>query len=87
MCCSVITARTGPWSASLIWYHGERTFAAAPTTSDADIDSYHASGSYALGPGVTLVGTLGFTSLGDTSGGLGADSDSTYIVVGPKLSF
>jgi predicted porin len=44
----------GPWSASATYYHGERDLA------DAEWDTIHVSGRYALGPGIDLVGTVGW---------------------------
>jgi predicted porin len=80
---------TGPWGVSLIYYHGERDGSAVGTCTPckAEMDTVHGSVAYSMGPGIKFVGTIGYTSLDDKSGGAGADNDSTYFVVGPKLSF
>jgi predicted porin len=81
---------TGPWGVSLIWFHGTRdgSGGATCTPCEADHDTVHGSVSYAVGPGIKFVGTIGHTSIDDEStGGVGQDNDSTYVVVGPRLSF
>ncbi len=80
---------TGPWGISLTYFHGERDGGAvgACTPCQADMDTIMGSASYSMGPGIKFVGTLGYTELEDKSGGFGVDNNSTYFVVGPKLSF
>ena len=78
-----VTYATGPWGVGVIYYHGERDGVAALT---AEHDTIMGSVAYTLGPGIKVIGTLGYTSIDDESDGAG-DNDSTYFVIGPKLSF
>ncbi len=75
---------TGPWGVSVIYYHGERD--GGGTSLKAEQDTIMGSIAYTLGPGIKFVGTLGHTEIDDESG-TGTDNESTYFVVGPKLSF
>lgn len=75
---------SGPWAMSLAWYHGERK--GSSTVAETDHDAVHLSAKYALGPGVTAAGTLGYTKF-DSKLSTDTDNTGTYLVVGVKLSF
>jgi len=84
---------TGPWGVSLGWFHGEveGSTTAGVTSGNGEHDTYALSGKYALGPGVTAAATLAHTEYDtDNTSATGAALDggeSTYFVVGMKLSF
>ena len=77
---------SGPWGVSLAYFEGERngnTSALAATGK-----TVHLSAKYALGPGVTLAGTLGRAEFEDvTAASSGSDNSGTYLVAGLKVSF
>jgi len=79
-----VSYATGPWGVSVIYYHGERD--GGGDALKADIDTIMGSVAYTMGPGIKVIATLGHTQLDDESG-TGTDNESTYFVVGPKLSF
>ena len=49
-------------------------------------DTVMGSVAYTMGPGIKVIATLGHTEISDESGA-GTDNESTYFVLGPKLSF
>jgi len=74
----------GPWGISLSTFIGEQESNALGGVN-GEMNTYHLSGKYALGPGVTAAATLGYTEFeNDTAN---TDSDGTYFVTGIKLSF
>lgn len=78
-----VSYATGPWGVSVIYFSGERDGGSA---DDIEHETVHGSVSYAMGPGIKIVGTLGFTDIDDKSGS-NNDNEAVYFVVGPKLSF
>jgi outer membrane protein OmpU len=85
---------SGPWGVSLAYFHGERdgtgSVGADTLDGNAEMDTIHLSAKYALGPGVTAAGTLGYTEFSSDDVDLDADVKevaATYLVVGLKVSF
>lgn len=75
-----VSYETGPFGVSLSYFHGE-------VENSSEQDTYHLSGKYALGPGVTAVATLGYAEFQD-EGSAGSDEiEATYVVTGIRLSF
>ncbi len=85
----------GPWGISATYFHGERDGSGSAglgtLSGQAEQDTIHLSGKYALGPGVTAAGTIGYTEVSSDDSTLQGTDESTvegtYVVVGIKLSF
>ena len=83
----------GPMGVSLAYYHGEKDGnkgSALTLDGQAERDVIHLSAKYAMGPGVTLAGTLGhavYTSDDADLDNSVDDSESTYVVMGLKVGF
>jgi predicted porin len=85
---------TGPWGVSLSYFHGEKdgtgSVGAGTLDGQAEHDTFFLSGKYALGPGITAAGTIGWTEWSSDDVDLDADVkdvSGTYVVVGLKVSF
>jgi predicted porin len=84
---------SGPMGVSLAYYHGEKdgnNGSALTLDGQAERDIIHLSAKYAMGPGVTLAGTLGhavYTSDDADLHNSVDDSESTYVVMGLKVGF
>jgi hypothetical protein len=83
----------GKMGVSLAYYHGEKdgnNGSAATLNNQAERDVIHLSGKYALGPGVTLAGTLGHAVYSSDDADIDNsvnESASTYVVMGLKVGF
>ena len=77
---------TGPWEVSAIYFHGERDGLVGGAALAADNDTIMGSVRYTLGPGIRVVGTIGYTEI-EAQTAAGTDNEAVYVVVGPKLSF
>jgi predicted porin len=83
------------WGISLAYFHGEKdgdTSGGTPETlvGQAESDVIHLSGKYAMGPGVTLAGTLGHSEYTSKDAILDNNVDevsATYLVMGLKVGF
>jgi outer membrane protein OmpU len=88
-----IAYASGPMGVSLSYYGGEKdgnNGTAATLDGHAEIDAIHLSGKYAMGPGVTLAGTLGHSTYSSDDADLDNSVDevsATYLVMGLKVSF
>jgi len=84
---------SGPMGVSVNYYHGEKdgnNGSALTLDGQAERDVIHLSAKYAMGPGVTLAGTLGhavYTSDDADLHNSVDDSESTYVVMGLKAGF
>jgi len=78
-----VSYETGALGFSLTYYHGE-TDGDFFIAGEDEHDSYSGSVSYAIGPGVSLIGTVGYTEF---DGEAGADNDGVYVTTGLALSF
>ena len=84
---------TGPMGVSLGYYHGEKdgnNGSAATLDGQAERDIIHLSAKYAMGPGVTLAGTLGHAVYSSDDADIDNSVDesaSTYVVMGLKVGF
>ena len=84
---------SGPMGVSVNYYHGEKdgnNGSALTLDGQAERDVIHLSAKYAMGPGVTLAGTLGhavYTSDDADLHNSVDDSESTYVVMGLKVGF
>ena len=81
----------GPWKLSLAGFFGDRdgsttANAGGSGARKASYDTVQLEAGYDLGPGVSVVGVLGYANLEDRSG-FGTDSDAVYGVSMVRLSF
>ncbi|GHD45988.1 hypothetical protein GCM10017083_14660 [Thalassobaculum fulvum] len=81
----------GPWKLSLAGFFGDRDGSATANAGGsgarkASFDTVQFEAGYDLGPGVALVGVLGYAELEDRSG-FGTDSEAVYGVSMVRLSF
>ncbi|SMF09148.1 Outer membrane protein (porin) [Tistlia consotensis] len=73
---------TGPWGVSFTYFNGKAEASAAP--GDSTYKAYEGAASYALGPGVTAVGSVSYQDLdADT----GSNARTWAVVGGLKLEF
>ena len=84
---------SGPMGVSIAYFHGEKdgnNGDAATLNNQAERDVIHLSAKYAMGPGVTLAGTLGHAVYSSDDADLDNsvnESASTYVVMGLKVGF
>jgi len=84
---------SGPMGVSVSYYHGEKdgnNGDAATLDGQAERDVIHLSAKYAMGPGVTLAGTLGHAVYSSDDADIDNSVDesaSTYVVMGLKVGF
>jgi len=84
---------SGPMGVSVAYFHGEKdgnNGDAATLNNQAERDVIHLSAKYAMGPGVTLAGTLGHAVYSSDDADLDNsvnESASTYVVMGLKVGF
>ncbi len=85
------TYTTGPYTVGLGWSHGEYDVSA---TQEPELDVFMLSGSYAMGPGITLDAAISYDDYdndGSAAAGSGltatSDYDSTSIMVGSSIKF
>jgi len=84
---------SGPMGVSVNYYHGEKdgnNGSAATLDGQAERDVIHLSAKYAMGPGVTLAGTLGHAVYSSDDADIDNSVDesaSTYVVMGLKVGF
>ncbi len=77
---------TGPWGVSLSYFSGEAEGSVAD--GDEELQTVEAAASYALGPGIKLIGSVGYNDFEDDETGAADDSNDGYwVVTGIKLSF
>ena len=74
---------TGPWAASVTYFHGEQRDTIA-TAGDDEADSVVGAVSYAVGPGITTSLSIFYGKQEDESG---ANGESTVGILGLSLSF
>src|SRR5690606_12688255 len=73
---------TGPWGISFTYFNGKAD--GAPVPGDDEYEAYEGAAAYALGPGVTLVGSVSYQNLEAESG---ASSETWAVLTGFKLTF
>ena len=84
---------SGKMGVSVAYFHGEKdgnNGDAATLNNQAERDVIHLSAKYAMGPGVTLAGTLGHAVYSSDDADLDNsvnESASTYVVMGLKVGF
>ena len=84
---------SGPMGVSVNYYHGEKdgnNGSATTLDGQAERDVIHLSAKYAMGPGVTLAGTLGHAVYSSDDADIDNSVDesaSTYVVMGLKVGF
>lgn len=84
------TYSTGPYTVGLGWSHGEYEFTAS---QEPELDTYMVSGSYALGPGITLDAAVSFDDYDNdgtaaiSAGNATDDYQATSIMVGSSIKF
>ena len=74
---------TGPWAASVAYYHGEQQDTIA-IPGDDEMDSFVGAVSYAVGPGITTSLSIYYGKHEDESG---ANGESTLGILGLALNF
>ena len=81
-----LSYETGALGFSLTYFHGE---VEGDTTinGDDEHDSFAGSVSYAVGPGVSVIGTVGYSEFDGEAAGAGDDNDGFYVTTGLALSF
>jgi len=88
-----IAYSSGPMGVSVNYYHGEKdgnNGDAATLDGQAERDVIHLSAKYAMGPGVTLAGTLGHAVYSSDDADIDNSVDesaSTYVAMGLKVGF
>jgi predicted porin len=89
-----VTYSMGKGGVSMAYFHGERdgtgSVGAGDLSGQTESDTFHLSGKYALGPGVTFAGTLGHQTFSSDDVALDNTADevsATYIVMGVKVGF
>ena len=85
---------SGPMGVSVAYYHGEKdgagTVAAGTLDGQAELDVFHLSAKYAMGPGVMLKGTLGHSTYSSDDVDIDNsvdESSATYLVMGLNVKF
>lgn len=84
------TYGTGPYTIGLNWSHGEYEFT---NTQEPTLDTFMVSGSYAMGPGITLDAAVAYDMYDNdgttaiSAGNATADYDSTSVMVGSSIKF
>jgi predicted porin len=78
-----VSYETGPWGVSVAWFHGEREFAGGG--QDDEVDLMELGASYALGPGITVVGAI--QRFDEDSATVNSRSDGWGAALQTKLSF
>jgi predicted porin len=78
-----VSYETGPWGVSIAWFHGEREFAGGGQDDEQDLMELGAS--YALGPGITVVGAI--QRFDEDSATVNSRSDGWGAALQTKLSF
>ncbi|SME87760.1 Outer membrane protein (porin) [Tistlia consotensis] len=73
---------TGPWGVSFTYFNGQAEATAAP--GDSEYKAYEGAASYALGPGVTVIGSVSYQ---DLSADTGSESQTWAVISGLKLKF
>jgi len=74
---------TGPWGASVTYFHGEQEDSIA-TAGDDETTAFVGAVSYALGPGITTSFSLMYGKFEEEGG---ADADATVGILGIAISF
>ncbi len=74
---------TGPWGASVTYFHGEQEDTIA-TAGDDETQAFVGAVSYALGPGITTSFSLMYGKFEEEGG---ADADATVGILGIAISF
>lgn len=77
---------TGPWAVSLTYFYGEAEGSAA--SGDEELQTLEGAVRYALGPGISVIGSVGYNDFDDDETGTADDSNDGYwIVTGITLEF
>lgn len=75
---------TGPWGLQLTWEHAEVDVSGQAGEDETDVIALGVT--YALGPGVSLVGSLEHWDFDSDRAGVG-DGDATAVIIGTQLAF
>ncbi len=77
---------TGPWGVSLTYFYGEAEGGAG--SGDEELQTVEAAASYALGPGIKVIGSVGWNDFDDDdAGAANGDNDGYWVVTGIQLNF
>ncbi|SMF41003.1 Outer membrane protein (porin) [Tistlia consotensis] len=77
-----LSYETGPWGVSVTYLNGQAQATAA--AGDSTYKAYEGAASYALGPGVTMVGSISYQ---DLNADTGSNAKTWAVVSGVKLKF
>ena len=78
-----VSYETGPWGVSIAWFHSEQEFAGV--SQDDELDLMELGASYALGPGITITGSI--QRFDEDSSVVNDRSDGWAAALQSKLSF
>ncbi len=82
-----VSYETGPWGVSATYFQGEAEGDVA-VGGDEEVSTLELAASYALGPGIKVIGSVGYNDFDDDDTGADDDSNDGYWVVsGIQLSF
>ncbi|TQV79818.1 porin [Denitrobaculum tricleocarpae] len=77
---------TGPWGVSVTYFNGEADGGGG--SGDEELQSAEVAASYALGPGIKMIGSIGWSEFDDDTDADGDGSNDGYwVVTGLKLNF
>ena len=77
---------TGPWTFAGAYAHGEQD-AGTGISGEDEIDHFEAGVTYALGPGISVVGGVQYVDLEDNLGAPGNENEAWVGLLGTRLSF
>lgn len=77
---------TGPWAVSVTYFQGEAEGDTA-ASGDEEIYTVEVAASYAVGPGIKVIGSVGYNDFDDDDDGSDASNDGYWVVSGIQLSF
>ena len=80
-----VTYAWDAWTVGLTWSHGE--YETSSSSDNDNLDTIQFTGAYALGPGISLEGMVGYSDYDDDDGAQNADYDTVEIGTGIHIGF
>lgn len=77
---------TGPWGVSITYFEGEAE-GDTGASGDEEVSTVEVAASYALGPGIKVIGSVGYNEFDDDDDGSDASNEGYWVVSGIALSF
>ena len=81
-----ISYETGPWGVSATYFQGEAE-GDITASGDEEVSTLELAASYALGPGIKVIGSVGYNEFDDDNDGSDDSNDGYWVVSGIQLSF